>query len=325
MNEPKRIPPDKVDELAARLQTSLKRRRPRNWPAVLGALLVAILVLGLLAWWLYPGPAPPRLEVIAFDAVAAPDESPSARAQLAFPDDGEYPPTLLRGHNIVFLDAMSALLPGQAGVEQSTTSDAKGRAAVPWPLPAPGKPSDFLVRYVDVRRKQGSSDEAKLFLWARGDKVLLVSVEETLVQGDLGPADGARPADVQPQAAQVLAEAAQKGYRIGYLAVTPTTDLRYRKVRGWVRQQQRGADGLPAGPVLGRKEYPATDATQARVEVLADVKARFGDAVTLVGRGPAAGTDGTAVGVRLIVVGGEPVPGAVRAADWSGVPTLLHP
>ena len=42
MNEPTKIPADKLDALAERLQTSLKRRRPRTWLVVVVATVAAM-------------------------------------------------------------------------------------------------------------------------------------------------------------------------------------------------------------------------------------------------------------------------------------------
>src|SRR3712207_2895286 len=67
--EPAKLPPEKVADMARMLQSSLKRRRPRPWLVVGGSLLTACLLLALLAWLLWPQPEPPRLEVVAFDAV----------------------------------------------------------------------------------------------------------------------------------------------------------------------------------------------------------------------------------------------------------------
>src|SRR5436190_3908175 len=101
MDETSKLPAEKVDALAGRLQTSLQRRRPSPWPLVLTA-LAAVAALALLAWWLYAPSNVPRLEVVACDAIAAPNESPRLAVQLALPDGGDYPASALRGHELLF-------------------------------------------------------------------------------------------------------------------------------------------------------------------------------------------------------------------------------
>jgi hypothetical protein len=327
MDTPHKIPADKVDALAGQLKGSLKRRRPRTWLIVVPAMIVAIALLAWLAWYLFDQPQPPRLEVIAFDSVVGPDEPPRVTAQLAFPDQGDYAPSLLARRDVVFLDIKAAQLPG-AGHEVKTTSDAEGRAAVDWVRPEPGKSALVIVRYVDAANKQGSHDQATLFAWARGNKVLLVDVEETLHQLEPGQVKGVRPIKIapNPQAAPALHEAERRGYRVAYLAVTAATPLEYRIVRGWITPQQTAKDGVPAGPVLGRRSYgPSGDADQARRESIRELKSRFGDNLTFVTRTTFAASAGTANQVRVIAIEpGENLPGAVHVRGWAEVIPLLE-
>jgi hypothetical protein len=321
MDKPK-IPPAKVDAMAERLQTSLKRRRPRGWLVIVG-LIVAIGLILLLAWWFYAPVEMPRLEVVAFDAVVAPGETPRAAAQLAFPEEGKYDPSLLLGHEIVFLDPKAAMLTGAKGTPVKVGDDALGRAATDWTRPAPGQSALFAVRYADVRNKQTSDDQASLFAWERGGKLLLVDVEEALAQIEPAQWETAPFAAIaaRPQAAQALQEAVRKQHQVGYLALTPTTALAYRKVRGWVHTPRPEAERFPAGPVLGRPEYPSTGGTDlTRNAQLGDLKQRFGDHITLVVRTANAATAGTAHGLRVIVL--DPaveLPGVRSVAGWTEV------
>ncbi len=326
MDQPQRIPAQRVDSMASQLKGSLQRRRPRPWLIVGGALLAAIALLVLLAWWLYDQPALPRLEVVVFDAVAAPDEPARVAAQLAFPRPGDLPQSLLAGRDLVFLNLKAAMMPGQQGHQVKTASDAEGRAVVDWPAPAAGKSETIIVRYVDVRQKHGSSDQATLFAWAKDRKILLVDVDEALYQKPPAPAPDA-PADnvAPPAAAQALREAERRGYRIGYLAAASASPLEYRVVRGWVTGQWAGKDGLPIGPVLGRRDYPSSiDADQARRERLDDLRQRLGTNVTFVTRTAFAAGAATANQLRAIVIEpGENVPGAMRVRGWAEVPSVL--
>jgi hypothetical protein len=329
MDETHKIPPDQADAFAGRLRGALQRRRPHTRWIVVTTIVVGLAGLGLLAWWLHTPTDPVRLEVIAFDAVAAPDETPRLRAQLAFPDDDEHAPALLHNRDVVFLDASAnvLLLPGQHGMQKSVKSDAGGKAVADWG-PLKGKIDAIAVRYVDARFKQGSPDQASLFRWERGGKILLVDVPEALAQ--LEPDRwGTTPPDKilpRPHAAQTLQQAERKQYQIGYVALTPTRALTYRLVRGWVHAPKAEKERFPAGPVFGRSDYgavPADDA--ARRELVESLHARFaGTVIYIVVRADATGLAGA--GARVIVLGeGDPTAGVERAADWSQIMPLLNP
>jgi hypothetical protein len=322
MDNSQKLPPERIDSLASQLKGSLRRRRPRTWLIVISAVVVILGSVSLLAWWYYDRPEPPRLEVVVFDAIAATDETPQVAAQLAFPEPGEFSTSLLAGRDMVFLDMRAAMMPGQQGHEVKTTSDAQGRAVVDWSRPALGKAETVIVRYVDVRKKHGSSDQAMLFGWDRGSKVLLVDVEETLYQK---PGNPARPAKIAPpQAAATLREAERRGYHVAYLSVTASEPLEYRIARGWIGQHV-AKDGVPLGPVLGRLTYLSpVDADQARRERVADMKQHLGGNITFVTRTAFAATAATANQVRAIVLEpGENLPGATRVRGWAEVVSLL--
>ncbi len=327
MDQPHKIPANQVDGMASQLKGSLRRRRPRPWLIVVSAMVIAIALLGFLAWWLYDRPEPPRLEVVAFDAVVSPDETPRITAQLAFPEAGDFSPSLLARRDVVFLDLKAARMPGKQGHEVKTTSDAQGRAVVDWPPPEPGKSETIIVRYVDVRNKQGSPDQATLFAWDKASKILLVDVEETLYQKPAGQPNAARPDRIAPppQAAQALREAERRGYRIAYLAATAANPLEYRILRGWVTVQRAAKDGLPMGPVLGRREYRSSvDADQARRECVDDLRSRLGSNIMFVTRTAFAATAATSNQVAAIIIEpGENLPGATRVRGWAEVPSAL--
>ena len=323
MNPPHKIPAEQIDGMTSQLKGALKRRRPRTWLIVVSAMVISIVLLALLAWWLYNPTEPPRLEVIAFDAVATPDETPRIAAQLAFPEAGDFSASLLARRDMVFLDIQGAMLPGRQGHEVQTTSDAHGRAVVDWPRPAPDKPETILVRYVDMRNKLGNTDQATLFGWDKDSKVLLVDIEETLYPPG---AKGVRPTKVALPAADALHEAQRKGYRIAYLTATAATPLEYRIVRGWIATQRTAKDGVPLGPVFGRREYPsAADADQARRDRLSDLRAHVGKNITFIARTAFAATAATSNQLRaLILEPGENLPGATHVRGWAEVMPLLE-
>jgi hypothetical protein len=319
MNEPHKLPPDKVDALAQRLQGSLKRRRPRTWLIVMGAMVLAIAGLSLLAWWLHNRTAPPRLEIIVFDTLAAPDEAPHVAAQLVFPDQGDYSPSLLADREVLFF-SVPAPLPVQEPEARATT-DAHGRAVVDWsPLP-PDKPATVQARYIDAPNKQGSNDQASMVAWEPGSKILVVDVEETLALIEPAQWLGTHPASIttRPDAAAALQEAQRKRYRIAYLAAFARSPAIYPRVRAWVHATRAEKDRFPPGPVLGRQEHATEmDADRARRERVSDLKARFGNNITFVTR------TASVPGVRVIALdprAGQP--GVIRVPGWAEVIPLL--
>jgi hypothetical protein len=327
MDEVRKIPPEKADALARRLHGSLERRRPRTWLIALVTIGAVLLVTGLLVWWLYDPTEPLRLEVVAVDAVVAPDETAIVRAQLAFPDDGEHAPALLNRRDVVFVDAKALPVPGHQPLQKRTESDAQGRAAVEWARPGQGDVAAISIHFVDAKHKQGSADQASLFLWERQGKILLVDVEETLAQIEPGQWEATPPDKIlpRPQAARALQDAAAKKYRVGYLALAPGKPLTYRMVRGWVRAPHADKERFPVGPVFGRPEY-ATDADVARAALLRDLQARFGDQITLVVNRAATAAQGRAAGIRVITIGAEaPAAGAANLASWSDLADHLNP
>ena len=302
MDESTKIPADKVDALAKQLQTSLQRRRPRPWLLVVAITLAAIGLLVLLAWWLYKPVAAPRLEVIALDVVAAVDESPRLVAQLALPDDDEQSLSGIRGRECVF---------AIRGREDKAVSDADGQATASWPPFE--KPGDELisVRYVDVRNKQGSADQGRLFIWQRGCRILLVDVAETLAQVKPEEWAAKHGADISARAdaARALQAADKGGYRVGYLAHTSSM-LEYRKIRGWVGANRPATDRFPTGPVL-----PSADSV--------DLMERFGD-VTVVLRTADAAKAASSAGAHVIVLDPAVKLAGVRSVPgWSDVVPLL--
>jgi hypothetical protein len=327
MDEPRKIPPRQVDALADRLQTSLERRRPRAWMVVVAVLAIAAIGAAIV-WWQFGGGHPPQLEVIAFDTVFSPGETPRVAAEFAFPDAGPYSPSLLGGKEALFFDAAALLRTGGGPPEPraKATSDPQGYAAVDWPDTPPAAPMQIQARYVDLRHKQGNYDRAQLVPWSRERPTLLIDVEEALAAVEPAQWETTNPLEIgtQPGAGAVLQAAKKKGYQIGYLTVV-ADPLRYRKVRSWVQRQQTVAGGFPEGPVLGRLRYEARfDVNRARYDRVHDVRSRFGDNITLIVHSKGAAEANVRNAIRIIVVG-EPVdlPNVVHAAGWDEVTPLL--
>jgi hypothetical protein len=327
--EPKKLPPERVDELGRRLQGSLQRERPR-WGVIALVVLAVGAALGWLAWLLYPGPEPPRLEVIALDGLSAAGATPRAQAYLALPEhETEYDASVLRGREVIFADAAPALAPGgDAGRTKKATTDAHARAAVDWPGAAPGKPASFQARYINVQRRHGSNDDATLFVASGARPRLVVDVEETLAKAPPEQWAALHPAAIggQAGAGAALQKLAGK-YEVVYLTVHAAQPIGYRKVRGWVGSKRGGPDGLPPGPVLGRMVYPGpAGADEARRDALRDLKSRFGGTVVAIVGTPASAAVAREAGLQTVLVGaGEAGDGVPRVPQWSDVGGKLLP
>ena len=144
-----------------------------------------------------------------------------------------------------------------------------------------------------------------MFFWSADDRILVVDLEPTL-----------KAAKNSAAVAKALTAAADKGWKIAYLAVNADRPLAYRKLRTTVRQHD--AEVAPEAPVLGRKTYyQGVSDADARMAVLADLKH--------VGRGPLMYVT-VEQGIKLWTVGSDGVPtGAVLLADWPALSAALPP
>jgi len=133
-----------------------------------------------------------------------------------------------------------------------------------------------------------------------------VDIEPTLMRGKDGDA-----------AVSALAAAADKGWRIAYLAVNADRPLAYSKLRATVRKLAGGESGsAPQGPVLARRTFyqGATDA-QARQQVLAELKRAA--------RGPVLYLSAEQ-GMKLWNVAADGAPAAaVPIQDWAALAAAL--
>jgi hypothetical protein len=316
--------PRRADALARRLQASLRGDRPRPWRIILLALLASCVALAGLAWWLYPRPDPPPLQVLALDAVTAAGETPRARARLFLPPDADAP-ARLRGQALVFLEGRVILTPGAVPREQKVTADAGGYGEAEWPL-TDGGPAEFLVRHVDAR--QGSMDRARLFAWPRASRVVLVDAETALPHVPTDRWRHVDPAGVAPRpgAAEALQGLRKDGWQVAYVAAASAPPVEFQTVRGWLDRHFTTPPALPAGPVFGRASV-AEDSTADAVwqETGRDLRQRFtGELAAVVDRpGPAAAA--RALGAQVVWLGGEAAPpGARPAAAWGDVPAAVR-
>ncbi len=316
-------PPDpraaKAEQLASGLKQSLRRRRFRPALIILGLLLLAGVALGAMLWSLYQDRAEvPTLQVLALDGFVQDTEKPRVRARLVAPDMDR--PPRLSGHDVVFL---TSAVGGKESRQEKTTTDSQGFAEAPWPLPPETTQAEFLVRHIDVRRRKGSNDGGRLFVWPGKTPVLLVDVAEVLADPGQPVPPAAPPA--QAEAAAAL-DALKKDVHVVYLTAGAETWQRGRQLRGWVVARFAAQPALPPGPVLGRPDFAgattAADVRRAAVEALR----RHGDA-----RLHAVTSHADTVplyrelGVRPTWLGAEAPPADIpKAATWAEVPDVLR-
>jgi hypothetical protein len=302
-------PAPSSDVLATQLKDSLKRRRLRPWKIVLASMTLGIIVMALLAWWLYPRPQLAPLQIIALDAVTTPDETPQARAQLLpSPDDTE--PRSLSGHSVVFHDQHSR--PGDKPREKIVKSDAHGQASVDWVTQIPGV-SEFFVRYINPAEGPGSANElGQIYVWNKADPLLIVDADETL-----------QAAELDEKAAAVLMQAAKERWHIVYLSLASRQPQDFRTARGWISKQQ---PKLPAGPVLGRPQFtPEMTTAKARREVLQSLHGRFQGKTLAIVKNTDSAQISKEIGFHTVLIGAEPAPpGVAQAASWDDVIVRLE-
>ena len=311
---PPAAPKPDADALAHRLKQKLSKERPRPWRLVLGTMLVSIVLLGLLAWWMYPRPSPLPVGVLALDTLSNEDEPPIALAQILLHAD-ETDPRRLRNQDVVFVDGRLVLPPGETPRDERVKSDAQGRASVAWPRTPKSAMQEVQVRQIDPERKRGSNDSARQFVWPKASKLVVVDVEETLADLDPGQWSKAAPGEVALRggAANALRTLHKQPRPIVYLALAGVDGHTFRKVRGWLASKSQGPDALPIGPVLGRANYYAdTSVNDERRDVLKRLQQQFNGEITVVVRSPEAAQLSRGLGLRTVVLGED-------GDGWEGV------
>jgi hypothetical protein len=301
-------PASQAEALAKQLKASLAQRRPRPWKLVLATLTGSVVVLVLLAWWLYPGPIPAPLQVIALDAVYNPDETPHARAQLfAAPQIKE--PRRLSGYTVVFHERGPLVAPGAQPRAIVAKSDERGQASVEWQIDQAH--AEFLVLHVEAEQRRGSPhDGGRIYVWPKDAPLLIVDVDETLIADELNG-----------QASETLTKAATEGWRIIYLSLASAQPHEFRTARGWIEKQAN----LPNGPVLGRTHLSDEETIEeARRDVLKQLQGQFPGSMCAVVKSAESARVCKALGLRTIVVGAAPAPPeALHAPTWADVPFKL--
>src|SRR5437899_1416660 len=132
LKKPEPKPPD--DEVTQKLRTAARKRRPVTWKGLLLLLALLAVPAGLLVWWIYPKPEPPRLDVVAFDQLGLARQEVLLCAHLE-PLDVNPAEVNLAGF-AVFFEENRPPKPGPAQADWlKTTSNRDGFAAVSWTFP----------------------------------------------------------------------------------------------------------------------------------------------------------------------------------------------
>lgn len=291
--------PTQADALAKQLKDSLAKRRPRPWKPVAVALIGSVVLLTLLAWWLYPRPKPGPLQLIGLDTIFAPDEVQVARAQLLAPPQDKAP-RAMNGRTIVFRELA---VPGGKAREALAKSDERGQAAADWPT---NVSTEFLAQHIDPDRQQGSPQErGRIFVWPRDAPLLIVDADETLI------ADG-----LDAKAGETLVKAAADGWHIVYLALASNGANEFRTARGWLEKQAK----LPKGPILARPRFDADASVESiRRELLKDLQGRFRRPPLAIVKNAESARTCKELELRTIVIGAAAVEGVLQAPTWADV------
>ena len=304
MSDPK-PPAPQADALARQLKDSLAHDRPRPWKLVLATLAGSVLTLAWLAWWLYPGPKPPLLQIIALDVVCSRDETPHVRAHLYAPPE-DAAPRRLSGYTVVFRKPRLPLAADPAPRQVVAKSDERGEASVEWPVDE--DVTAFDVLHIDPDPRRGSRDDARIYIWPKNAPLLIVDADETLIRAEL-----------DKQAPETLTKAVNEGWHIVYLSLASAEPHEFRKARGWIEEHSK----LPKGPVLGRLHFSVETSEQARHEVLKQLQRQFQGPMRAVVRSAESARVCHEIDVRAIVVGGAAAPAQVHAPTWADVPAKL--
>jgi hypothetical protein len=242
------------DELSQRLQDALRQRRPRPLRIVVVVVGLALAMLGFLAWWLYPRPAPPRLGVIAFDQVGVAGENVTLAGGLELAP-GETRTAPLQNLELVFEDGKLAWKPGEQAKQTVVKTAVDGYASCLWKFPADFTQGDFIVRRIGTLESPGTEDRGRVVLWPRESRLVLVQIEQTLTPARDSNWENDDLLDIRAAAgaAETLAALEAAKYHVTYLALDADRPLFYQKMRRWVTIRTRaGPVRFPAGPVLAR-------------------------------------------------------------------------
>lgn len=301
------------DPLAEQLRQSLRRRRPWLVASLIGLVVLLLVPLGLFIWLIGPAAEPPRLGIVAGDALALPAEEVHLRAYLETVADVDF--ANRAGHEVYF-EEVAPFAEGAKPPER-TSSNADGAAEVTWRFPAEATQVDFLVRHVDPQPRRNADDRARIFFRPSQTPLLLVDVRT------LSPATAQNWATRhvleipgRPEAIEALKEAQTRKFQVVYLAGNAKRPRQYRLVRAWLEHRFANQPSLPLGPVLWCQVRDDKVAT-AWPRVLSGLQQCFsGPIVAVVGTNESA-TACHNQGLRTFWLDQGPAPaGALKVASW---------
>jgi hypothetical protein len=275
--------PKNVDPLLLFGRPKAGRGRRRSFAFLLVAFAVVVGGLALIAYLAWPAPDPPRLAVVAFDALGVPDASVSVRAVVR-PQFVKDRAADVDGRPILFVDPGPPAQPGKKPVEPrraTVSTRADGEAIVAWSFGRAGPPWGIVARYAGDDQSPRPEDMSHVFIWPATERLLVVEARYGLMNASevrfqknnvlaLRPFAGAREA---------LGQARAKWYRIVYLAVAPDRPADYRRLRGWL---QRSENGFPEGPALGRPSYHGDAGEADLAPLLRALKEKFREPIIAV-------------------------------------------
>jgi hypothetical protein len=245
------------------------RRGPWRRARLLVALILALLLVGLAAWLVWPRAQVPLLLVVAYDQVAVAGKMITLHAA-AVPKGGGQ--THWAGRDVYFEQARGQV-PGSSGTTKKAKTDDNGFAAVEYRFEATPRPVDVEVRYVDETQRPPwfANNQSRIFVWGEASRILVLDIEPWLKQNQDWTA-----------VAKALTAAADKGWHIVYLCVGPEPPFAYQGARAAGRQLIGAA---PDGPILPRSAFPGQPSTQGAPdngEILIDLQNRFAGPVLFI-------------------------------------------
>jgi hypothetical protein len=313
-----------AEAMGRQLQEKLRKQRPRwsRWVPLVAVVLFGGLVL--FAWLIYPSPDPPRLTVTALDALHVEGAELHVRAVLD-PERSDEQQDSYQDLEITFWQDDNA--PLGPGTRHTARCDQHGQAHATLERADPAG-TMFNVRHISPSKKYEARDRASVYALKKDAPLLVVEVEETLadIEPEQWSATNPLGIGIRTGAASSLKGAADKGWRVVYLAVHGARARDYRRVRGWVEIKGGEAEPLPRGPVLGRTQFAGAPGglSQVRQEALDHLCERFKGPISAVVRTAEAAEQCLRLKIRPLAMGGGDFPeGVTRLKSWAELSAAL--
>jgi hypothetical protein len=274
MDNPQEKPPVDAEALARSLRANIQKRRPGYYRTLATTLGIVAVVLALVAWFFWPRPALPRLNILPFDQVALPGETVLMKAWLAPQDLGAEAPDLA-GLEVSFEPLPFPARLGASPGEITARASSSGLVLASLAAPTGEGVLEFKVAHANPRQRYRTEDRARLFTWQPQTPLLFV---EVAALADAGPDawQGRLPVDAapRPSAADALQAARAKNYQVVYLATGASTPLAYRLMRAWIERKSQDAGLFPDGPVLGQLPKGGPPVARDWAERLRELRSR---------------------------------------------------